>query len=256
MRRVAILLLGLLAVSGCRKKSAPEFYALESNYSILVARDGDDAYASEDMDTVLTGLKAINPEAVEGPKAAELAAKIEAERQRVAREAKAAADALAAAGRPADFPPGASTSLFPPEPKTPEDAPPAAAAVDAGRRKPYGGMPLADFQKLYGDCFDTGPAMTLPNQPEGTSMVLRDDAACRAEFGAADPDTKTYFVFVKDALVGQRSEKRTVKEIIKEPAPAAPAPAAAADAGQYLLIPGAPLPEELRPKVQPPPPAE
>jgi hypothetical protein len=251
--------MGLLVVAGCRKKSAPEYYALESDYSILVAREGDDAYASEDMDTILARLRAIDPDALEGPKAAELAAKIEAERQRVARETKEkeAADALAAVRRQAEFRPGVVTSAIQSEPQGPEGALPAQVVdVDAGRRKPYGGMPRAEFEKLYGDCFDSGPAMTLPNQPEGSSMVLRDDAACRSEFGVADPATKTYFVFVKDALVGQRSETRTVKEVIKEPASAAPAPPASAgppDAGQYLLIPGAPLPPQLGGPPLPPP---
>lgn len=237
MRRLAILLLGLLAVSGCRKKMAPEFYELESNYSIMVARDGDDAYASPDMDAVLAGLQKIPADTVEGPKAAALVATITAEKARVAREAKEAADALAAAAKIPE-PPAPGPSLFPPPPSEP------APAVDAGPGappKPYQGMPMADFLKYYGECFVPGPARTIPGNPEGVSQQLKGDRKCRAEYNAVDPRTSVFFVFVKDGLVGQ----------ITETAPAQPekkaAPPPAVDAGNqtFLVVPGAPLPPEL-----------
>lgn len=250
MRHVAILLMGLLAVSGCRKKTAPEYYELESSYSIMVARDGDDAYVSEEMGQVLAKLKQISPDTVEGPRAAGLVAKIEGERERVEREAKAAEEALAAAGRPAEPPSGPS---FSPTPTGPGDAPPAAAdagAADAGRRKPWGGMSVAEFQRMYGDCFEAGADKALPGQAPGTAMKVKDDAACRAEFGSSDPDTSIFYVFGKDGLAGQLSEKRTVKETVTQ----TPAPTPA-DAGSstFLLVPGAPLPEGLQPPPAPPP---
>ncbi|MEW6430982.1 MAG: hypothetical protein AB1730_05680 [Myxococcota bacterium] len=253
MRRVAILLMGLLVVSGCRKKTAPEFYQLESSYSILVARDGDDAYVSDEMAQVLEGLKQISPDAVEGPKAAALVAKIQSERDRVEREAKAAEAALAAAGRPPESPPATSFSATP---TGLGDAPPAGAdtgaadVADAARRKPWGGMSVAEFQRMYGDCFEAGSDKALPGQAPGTAMKVKDDAACRAEFGSSDPDTSVFYVFGKDGLAGQLSEKRTVKETVtQKPAPTP------VDAGPstFLLIPGAPLPEGLQAPPAPPP---
>lgn len=237
MRRLAILLLGLLAVSGCRKKMAPEFYELESNYSIMVARDGDDAYASPDMDAVLAGLQKIPADTVEGPKAAALVATITAEKARVAREAKEAADALAAAARPPE-PPAPGPSLFPPPPSEPTPA------VDAGPGappKPYQGMPMEEFQKYYGECFEAGPAKTIPGNPEGVSLRVKDSRTCRAQYNAVDPRTSVFAVFVNGRFVGQLTENAPVVTEKKGP------PLVAVDAGSkaFLLVPGAPLPPEL-----------
>lgn len=245
MRRLAILLLGLLAMSGCRKKSAPEFYELESNYSIMVARDGDDAYSSPDMDAVLAGLQKIPSDSVEGPRAAALVATIANERARVAREAKEVADALAAAARIPE-PPAPGPSLFPPPPKDPT------ADTDAGPAappKPYQGMSMADFQKYYGDCFVPGPPKTIPGNPEGVSLQIRDERGCRAQYNAADSRTRVFFVFVKEALVGQLTEQAAPEPEKKV------VPAQVVDAGSqtFLLVPGAPLPQELG---GPPAPAE
>lgn len=249
MRRVAILLLVLAAGTGCRKKTAPEFYGFESTYSIMVARDGDEAYATETMDQVLAGLEQIPADTVEGPKAAELAATIKRERARIAQEDKDREAALAAAEAPTPGP-GPGPSLFPPP--EPEEAPGAAAADAGGPQAPWGGMSSAEFTRLFGACFDAGPRKTLPGQPEGTTFVLKDEPKCRAQFKVADPSASLSFVFVKDALIGQTTEKKTTTETVK---PAPPPPPEPEDAGVYLLIPGAPVPEELRPKL-PPAPAE
>lgn len=246
MRRVAILLLVLAAGTGCRKKTAPEFYGLESTYSIMVARDGDEAYATETMDQVLAGLEQIPANTVEGPKAAELAATIKRERARIAQEEKDREAALAAAEAPPEGP-GPGPSLFPPldQPATPS------GPVDAGGpQAPWGGMSSGDFSRLFGACFDAGPNKTLPGQPEGTTFVLKDDPKCRVQFKLVDPAASLYFVFVKDALIGQTTEKKTTTETVK---PAPPPPSEPEDAGVFLLIPGAPVPEELRPKLAPPP---
>ncbi|MEW5740455.1 MAG: hypothetical protein AB1938_16125 [Myxococcota bacterium] len=239
MRRLAILVLAVAAaLSGCRKKTAPEFYELESSYSIMVARDGDDAYASEEMDRVLEGLKKIPADAVEGPRASSLVTTITTERARVAREAQEREAALAAAEQPSQAPPS-GPSLFEPI-KAPA---PAAGAdgQDAGAipTRPWGGMTEAELQKHFGSCFTAGPPKTIPGHPEGSSFRVNDDAACRQKFGSTDPNTSTFLVFVKDALIGQTTEQKTV--IPGKPPP--PGPPVYVDAGSFLAIPGAPVPE-------------
>ncbi|GMU62557.1 MAG: hypothetical protein AMXMBFR34_43200 [Myxococcaceae bacterium] len=238
MRRVALLLALALLASGCRKKSAPEFYDLESSYSVMVASDGDDAYGTAEMDRVLAALQAIPPDTIEGPKAAALVTTIQAERNRIAQEVAEREKALAAVDRPPDpMPPG--PSLFPP-PKDEADG----GEVDAGLRKPWGGMTIAEFQQLYGACFVAGPKKTLPGQGEGTSFVVKDEPKCRAAFGVTDPSVDTFYVFVKDGLVAQTNERKPVEA---PPEKKQPEPPPVEDAGQYLFIPGAPLPEHLRP---------
>jgi hypothetical protein len=239
MRRVAIHVLALVAaLSGCRKKTAPEFYELEASHSILVARDGDEAYTSEEMDRVLEGLKKIPQDTVEGPRAAALIATINAERQRVEREAREHAAALAAAERPS-LPPPESTSLFAPSPKGPAADTEGQDAGPPTPTAPWGGMTVAEFQKLFGSCFMAGPPKTIPGHPEGVSFKVNDDPACRAKFGSTDSNTSTFFVFVKDALVGQTSEQKTT---IPGKAPP-PGPPIYLDGGSFLAIPGAPVPE-------------
>jgi hypothetical protein len=253
MRRVAILLLLLAAASGCRKKSAPQFYDLQSSYTILVDRSGDDAYAMPEMDVVLSGLEAIPADALEGPQASGLVAKIKAERERIAREAKAAQAALAAAGTPPAAVPS-TPSLFPPPPANPQPA----EGVDAGApTRPWAGMKVADLQKWFGGCFQAGPNKTLPGQPEGTTQQVKDDPKCRATFGSTDPASTTFYVFVKDALVGQTTETRTVTETKPPP----PKPPVYEDAGTYMVIPGAPAPAGYQgipgmPQGTPPPPPQ
>jgi hypothetical protein len=236
MRRVAILLMVLAAAaSGCRKKSAPQFYELQSTYTILSDRHGDDAYAMPEMDQVLAALEQIPADTVEGPKAATLVSKIKSERERLAREAKEREAAMAAAATPPTTMPTAP-SLFPREPA------PKPEAVDAGGpTKPWGGMKVADLQKWFGSCFEQGPNKTLPGQPEGTTQQVKDDPKCRAAFGSTDPASTTFYVFVKDALVGQTTETRKVTETVK---PSPPRPAGdAGTTGPFLVIPGAPAPE-------------
>jgi len=238
MRRVAILLMLLAAASGCRKKTAPQFYELESTYSILVAREGDDAFAEPEMDRVLAGLEQIPADTVEGPKAASLVATIKAERDRAAREAKAREAALAAATAvPTSVP--TAPSLFPKE--KPADTPPAEAPDAGAPARPWGGMTTAELKQHFGACFVPGPNKTLPGQPEGTSMQVKDDPKCRASLGSVDPNSTTFYVFVKDALVGQVTETRRAPEAAPSKTPSA---AEAADAGPttMMIIPGAPLP--------------
>src|SRR6185436_1608185 len=86
MRAAAVALSVCLLLSGCRKKSAREYYRLESDYSVLVSRDGDAAYDEPELATIIEGLNAIPADALERPKAEALLATIATETLRVRKD--------------------------------------------------------------------------------------------------------------------------------------------------------------------------
>ena len=117
MRLVLLCVLATL-VSGCRKKSSPEFYELESAQAILIAHEGDDALATPEMADVIARLEAIPASAIEKPRAVALASKLTADKARVtAEQARAAAEeAQAKAERAQAAEPNRGRALFAPPP--------------------------------------------------------------------------------------------------------------------------------------------
>jgi hypothetical protein len=206
LRVGALVVLAALVLSGCRKKSAPQFYQLESNVTILADRDGDDAWSGDEMSTALAALKAIDPEAVEGPKAQALITKIEGERQRVARE-KAEAEAVVA-----KVVPRPTVRLFD-EPKGTGGASGASVATpDASvPDRPWGGMSVADFQKHFGRCMTNEGEQAVVGLGQATVFSVKgDDAACRKLYGLPDDGSvRQTFAFRNDQLANQRTESHT-----------------------------------------------
>jgi hypothetical protein len=231
------VLAGLL-LSGCRKKTSPEFYKLEADQSILISRDGDDAYASPEMAAIINGLQAIPENMVERPRALELAAKLTAEQSRVASE-------RAAAGK--EKPPEAVKDPY--AGRLQRDkvvevaAPPPDDADDAGEPMPYFGMDEATFGSLFGRCFAQGPTMRIADGGAATSQVLGPNPECQKRHGT--PGSVTSYLFVDGGVWGKHVETTTVVDAgPPPPPPPPPPPAAPPDAGEPILtIPGAPLPE-------------
>ncbi len=207
LRVGALVVIAGLALSGCRKKSAPQYYQLESNVTILADRDGDDAWSGDEMTAALTALKAIDPEAVEGPRAQALITRIESERGRVEREKAAATQAAAVVT------PRATVRLF--------DEKNAGAGTDGGAAgstpdasvpdRPFGGMALADFQKLFGGCMSAEGEQPVPGLgPAKVFSVKNDDAACRTRYGLPDDGSvKQTYAFKNDQLASQHTESHT-----------------------------------------------
>lgn len=201
MRLFALVsLAALVALTGCRKKSAPEYYGWESNHSILVSRDGDEAYSSADMDAVVAGLQAIPADTVEGPKAAALLAKIAAERARIQAEAQEAAAPAAKEWVPPTI---VASEVKPPTGEAPSvrDAGPPAA--------PWAGMSTAELIKYFGSCMKAGDKVTVPGLGEAETYVVQKTGDCEKKYGSNQPDTDTLFLFVKDRLTGQRTQTKT-----------------------------------------------
>ncbi len=211
MRRPLLMLCLLsalaLTTSGCRKKSAAQFYDAKGRYEVLTARLGDDAYAEEDMATVESILKSVPDKAREADQAKALLAHIASERSRIANEKAASELALK---RAAQVPSAAA----PPSPAVrPLAAPsPVNVAADAGVEL-VTGLPLATFLKAYGACMESAPDMLMPgSKTPGKAFAVRKEKKCLDQFGGDLKLTKM-FVFIDDKLVGEatRTEPDTDK---------------------------------------------
>jgi hypothetical protein len=225
-----------LLMSGCRKKSNPEFYKLEADQSILVARDGDDAWVSPEMDVVLRGLQAIPEDSVEGPRAAALAAKVATEQARVKAEQ---------APKPAAAPPPDPFAGRVAEP-APAPAPPAEGGatgeVDAGEiTLPFPGMDEKAFVARFGSCFSAGKPVPLPDGKVASSYVIGSSAACQKQFGSATG--VAMYLFTEKGLWGKATETTQIIDAGMITLPAPPAPPQPAPPPPILTTPGAPQPE-------------
>lgn len=198
MQKVLVLCVAMLAVTGCPRRSAPEFYALESNAGLLVDRGGDDAWLSPEMDAVVTGLQAIPPRALEADRAVALLAKITTERTRLAAE-RAEKDRLQ---QEIDARPRPTLAPFVAAPPVPTAVEP----IDAGpppEPKPTPGMPLEAFLKLFGACFKDGPPLEIPGAQKSTSQLVLDTQVCRKKFGTSEGETS--YLFAEGKFVGTRT---------------------------------------------------
>ena len=235
MRFLLVLALIALSVAGCRKKSSPEFFKFEADHSILVAREGEDAYVSPEMDVILAGLQAVPAEAIEKPRAETLAAKILAEKTRLT-----ASRVVKPTPPPVDPFAGrlTGTGSSPVEP-----APDSTPETDAGDLPPPStGLDLATFLQRYGRCFTEGAPTQLPNGVAATTQVLKSGADCQ-KLGTAG--ATTLYLFVDGKVWGKATQTETVVVVDAGPPPAKPAPPPPPDAGEgetMLQIQGAPQP--------------
>ncbi len=227
MRVVTTLTLSLcLVLSGCRKKSAPEFYLLEAEYASLTTNEGDAAWSSAEMASIVARLNAIGPDMLEKPRAQALVAQIAAEQAR-AQQARAAAPAVEAPpnveARYAAFAAARSEEQRQEETRRAE-------AADAGRTptEPWKGMSEAEFVKHFGDCHTPGGTVPLPGGRDASSQLVKSTDACIARFGTRGYETR--WVFDTNGLDGkltqQSSSERSTTIIDAGPPPPPPEPEA------------------------------
>lgn len=239
-RLFPVLLLVCLASAGCRKKSSPEYYEAKSRYDVLLARDGDEAYTSEAMRLVVTALRAVPAQSLEGEQARTLAAKIEAEQARVAREAEAARAARDRAAVP--------LTAAPMGPAAP--APSVAPAVV--ETKPAPGLEQlteAEVLKAFPTCMGPSHAVdtrgAIPGKTVGHDVIERPE--CQSLPGEHKPGVVATLIYADGRYRGLMSTTAAGEPKAAQP----PAPPQEIDGGRFLLVPGAPLPPELG---GPPPP--
>lgn len=240
MSRSALVLvcLAVLAV-GCRKKSSDEFFKLEAEATMLVDREGDDAWLSADMERIAAGLAAVPENTLEKDRAVALVAKIRAEQRRLEAERKADEQEVAAREKRAANQPGPSF------PRDPEPLP-APVAVDAGAdagppSEPWAGMDEKTFLTLFGKCVASAPAMALPDGGAATAHRVRDEPACQKRFGA--PPAETFFLFGPGGLWGRTQRTTTTVTVDAGVVTTQPPPAPPPLGEKILTLPGAPIPE-------------
>jgi hypothetical protein len=235
--RVALLCcLGLAVLSSsCRKKTYAEFYKLETEQSSLISRDGDDAYLSPEMETIIAGLNAVPDNAREYERARELSSKLQIEQQRMRAEREAAVVKPTEVDTSPPVPMPAAVVV-------PVDAP-VAAAADAGPSQPYGGMPEKDFVAAFGSCFRAGAAVPGEDGGAASTQVVIDRSDCTKRFGQAGATT-SYIFGSANGLQGKRTEivteTKTEKTVVTGTPPSPPAPEGA---GTIFRVTGAPVPE-------------
>ncbi len=227
MRHVLVCLALSAALTGCHKKSSPEFYKLESEHAVLVAREGDDAYGTPQMAALVAGLQALPENSRELPRAQALLATIATEEARVA-ASKVRPPPVAAVPRP-------SPAAFPPP--TVEPLPVAdAGVVDAGAvaDEPVAGMSEVDFGKRFASCFTGGPGLEIPDVGAATTQTLVARPDCEKRFGGSGAAT-TSFLFVKGQLWGKRT---ATAQPAAKPVPVSAPPESGEPAA--IRLPGAP----------------
>lgn len=237
--RFSLLLLcvlqGLL-LPGCRKKTSAEFYKLEAAQSSLVSREGDDAWISDEMTAILTGLQAVSAEAVEKPRAEALAAKISSERSRVAAEKV----------KP---PPPAPVDPFAGRPSVVErpaqvEVPDAGEAEDAGEatapEQPWTGMDEKLFVERFGSCFGKPVTVPLPDGKPATAYTLGPKAECQKRLGVENGTIS--YLFTARGLWGKSTETTKVMDAGSVLLPIPPQPPVPEPPPPVITTPGAPLP--------------
>lgn len=231
------LLVCVVLLAGCRKKSSPEFYKLEGAQSTLVAQEGDDAYVSPEMATLIAQLNAVPEDVIEKPRAIELAARLSGEKARVTAE-------RVEKPKPPEVDPfeGRTTDVEPEQTPPPVVVEEEVAVVDAGPGdpgEPSAGMDEATFDKLFGKCFSKGPNATVGKGLAATTKVLVSSPDCQKRLGT--PGSKTSYLFVDGGVWGTAVER--VEVTVTVDAGQAPPPPPPPDAGEPILtFPGAPMP--------------
>jgi hypothetical protein len=205
---LTLLAAGVAALLACsRPRPSPEYDEARQRWTALVRERGDAAADDRRVEDVLGLLARVPPASADAASAAELRARIDAERkagaEELLRRTRLVAGAAALPAMPAAGGVAASPASAPVEPRAP-----AATSLVLGMR-------LEEFRAQAGDCFETrGPIQVGSSDggppAAGEAWTLRDDAACQERY----PGTSGKLVlFAQGALAGVAlpSAARTVE---------------------------------------------
>ena len=180
-RFLAVVL--LLALTGCaRKEPSPEFTRASERFNKLYAKELDDAYVDPAIHEVEALLEKVPADSLDAQAAAQLLTRIRDNRSRIEQAAKDRDKALADARTAPTF---SGPSVSPP-PAPPQTRPP--PAPDAGPLSaPTAGMPMREFNRLFGDCFEqAGPVEVNGRGPRDSYTMVDSDRCRRAMPGLAN----------------------------------------------------------------------
>jgi len=175
-RFLAVVL--LLAVTGCaRKETSPEYTRASERFNKLYAKELDDAYVDPAIREVEALLEKVPPDSLDAQAATQLLTRIRENRARIEQASKDQDKALAAARTAPKFS-GPSVSASPPPPPGARPATP--GPVDAGPPSaPTAGMPMRDFNRLFGDCFEAAGPVEVNGRGPRDSYTMVDSDRCR-----------------------------------------------------------------------------
>lgn len=175
-RFLAVVL--LLAVTGCaRKEPSPEYTRASERFNKLYAKELDDAYVDPAIREVEALLEKVPPDSLDAQAASQLLTRIREGRARIEKTSNDRDKALAAARTAPKF---SGQSVSPP-PAPPQAASrPAPAAPDAGPLSaPTAGMPMREFNRLFGDCFEAAGPVEVNGRGPRDSYSMVDSDRCR-----------------------------------------------------------------------------
>jgi len=179
-RPAAVLAAIVLVVVGCsrRKEPSPEYSRASEAFTKLYAQRLDDAYLDPKMREIEAQLQRVPADSLDAQAAADLLGRIRDGRARMLKLQEETQAAAAAARLPP------SVSLSPREPSAAPGAPPGAPPPDAGPAEavqPTAGMPVAEFNRRFSDCFQIAGPVTVTGAGGGQrdSYELVDSSRCR-----------------------------------------------------------------------------
>ncbi len=220
-RFLAVVL--LLAVTGCaRKEPSPEYTRASERFNKLYAKELDDAYVDPAIREVEALLEKVPPDSLDAQAASQLLTRIREGRARI-EQASAAQDKALAAARTGPTFSGPSVSAPPPPPQGARPA--TAAPPDAGPPSaPTAGMPMRDFNRLFGDCFEAAGPVEVNGRGPRDSYTMVDSDRCRRAMPAL---TSSLVLADSEAVMGIVPKSALRRSLPDGGAP----PPAAPDAG-------------------------
>ena len=220
-RFLAVVL--LLVLPGCaRKEPSPEYTRASERFNKLYAKELDDAYVDPAIREVESLLEKVPADSLDAQAASQLLTRIRENRARIEQTSTDRDKALAAARTGPAFS-GQSVS---PRPAPPQGAsrPAPAAAPDAGPPSaPTAGMPMREFNRLFGDCFEAAGPVEVNGRGPRDSYAMVDSDRCRRAMPAL---ANSVVLADSEAVMGiipRSALRRTLAD--------GGAPPAAADAG-------------------------
>jgi hypothetical protein len=171
-------LLVLALAAGCPKKPSPEYEEAADRFSEIYRKKWEDAFLDPEMAEIEAKLRQVPSDSLNAEAAAALLKRIEDGRKRMTEENAEREASVADALRPTSVPGGSGSSE-----RTEEAASaPVADAQDGGVKEPYGGMPLAELQKQFGDCFRETTTLNIMGKGPLPTWALRDLPSCRDKY--------------------------------------------------------------------------